>query len=76
MDDALDLPALGLNPFSSLGIIAASEFGNLAGRITNHFITTDHVSVAQPHFFSRCQPEELAGRIFQKVILFDVDFTR
>src|ERR1700722_18286059 len=74
MHGRLDLAAIRRIAAFGGGIVDAAQFGDLTRSVLHHFATLDEISVAQPHFGARRQPEELLGRIFHEVVLLDVEF--
>ena len=52
---------------------AAFEFDNVARRVFYDFVALDHIAVTQAYFAARCQAFEAFGRIFGKVVRFDID---
>ena len=72
MNHAFDFAAFGI---FAQGIVvdAAFEFNHIARLVFYDFIALNHIAVAQTHFAAGNQAFETFGRIFGKVVGFDVD---
>src|SRR5262245_27920220 len=61
---------------SCRGIVNTPQFDDVPGRILNHFLTRNEVSVTEAYFATGSESEKLLGWIFSKVVLLDVQHTR
>src|SRR5438132_1629355 len=73
VDGPLDLAAVGSVAAARRGVVGAAQLDHLAGlRVLDHALALDEVSVAQPYFPARRQPEELLWWILAEVVALDV----
>src|SRR6185436_7982176 len=74
VDGSFDLAAGGRSTRFAVEVGGATKFSDPAGGVLDHFLALDDIGVLQAHFTSGAEAEVFGRRIFQKIVLLDVEF--